>query len=214
MKKVVKAFVANEAEKFKVKDVIATVAILDVNQANISVDEITETIKDVVKKSKAEKEKRKRTKLTKYGAEIKSDFISYLSELIKQEPINEMGVVALFCIIFEQIRNKPFKLDNCNLEFKSIKYIQTAFPDACIICKVNGKKPSNTDLQIEFEYESFNYIYHKHHDMKEKCDLIICWEDNTRNDESRLKSDVVRLRMPPILELKDFLNTGEINLKI
>lgn len=210
-KKVVLAFVENKSEDIKVQDVITTVALLGNNEENISVEEINKTIKEVVTKRK--KEKKKRTNLAKYGAEIQSNFLESLTDLIKTEPINEMRVVALFCIIFEKMRNKPFELGTCTLEFKSIKYIQTAFPDVCIVCELKGKKTSNTDLQVEFEYQSFNYIYHQHHKMKGKCDLIICWEDNSRNDESRLKSEVVHL-MPPILELKDFLNTGKINLKI
>jgi hypothetical protein len=130
---------------------------------------------------------------------------------MEKQPINEMGVIALFCVIFNYMR-KPFKIGENTLEFRSIKYVQSPFPDACINCKIKDRNHSNTELKAEFEYQSFNYILHKHHKHKNVCDMIICWEDNAKNDEDRSKKEVVKA-MPPILELKNFLETGEINLK-
>ncbi len=80
------------------------------------------------------------------------------------------------------------------------------------MCRVEDKKNSNTDLQVEFEYKSFEFLIHKHHISDKKCHLIICWEDNARSDKERAKSENVKA-LPPILELKDFLETGKINLK-
>jgi hypothetical protein len=205
-KKVVRAFIDSESNdrfRVKVKDVIATIALLDKDKKNISIGEIRAIINQLTRKSKKEKDSK-----IQYGNPIKSTHIDF-SGLLERQPINEMGVVALFCLIFNQMK-QPFKIDNDNLEFKYIKYIQVAFPDACIMCKKTTKKYENVDveLQVEFEYESFNYIYHKHHKAKKKCNLIICWVDNS----DRSKSDDIK-SMPLILELKEFINTGKIILK-
>jgi hypothetical protein len=74
-----------------------------------------------------------------------------------------MGVVALFCVLFKDLRASPFTLNGETYYFKTIKYVQTGFPDACIVCRVEDKKKSNTDLLIEFEYQSYEYIAHQHH---------------------------------------------------
>ena len=47
---------------------------------------------------------------------------------------------------------------------------------------------------------------------KKKCDLIICWEDNARSDKDRSNSENVK-NLPHIIELKDFISSGKINLK-
>jgi hypothetical protein len=205
-KKVVKAFIDSESDdrfRVKVKDVIATIALLDKNKKNISIGEVRAIINQLTRKSKKEKDSK-----TQYGNPIQSTHIDF-SGLLERQPINEMGVVALFCLIFNQMK-QPFKIDHDNLEFKYIKYVQVAFPDACVMCKKINKKYENVyiELQVEFEYESFNYIHHNHHKAKKKCNLIICWVDNI----DRSKSDDIK-SMPPILELKEFINTGKIILK-
>ena len=65
------------------------------------------------------------------------------------------------------------------LYFLKIKGIRTRFPDGIIefnICDSRFKTIRTTELFVEFEFESFNYIRHKHYDSKGKCDLIVCWK--------------------------------------
>jgi hypothetical protein len=42
--------------------------------------------------------------------------------------------------------------------------------------------------------------------------MIICWEDNARRDKDRMKSQYVK-KLPPIFELKSFLEKGKITLQ-
>lgn len=213
-KKVVKAFASQKQIDFKVKEVLATVALLDKEKINYSQDEVTQLIKKVISQSKIEKEenKRKKSNLVKFGDKLISDKYPELQMRFELQPINEMGVVALFCIVFDWMRGISFQIGKHSMNFKSIKYVQTGFPDACIICSIDDKKKTNAELQIEFEYKSFEYLIHKHHLSERKCDLIICWEDNAKSNKDRAKSENVK-RLPPIIELKDFIQTGKLILK-
>lgn len=74
------------------------------------------------------------------------------------EPKNEQGVV----LVFQQL------CESMGLEILSI---QAGYPDALIFDKAN-----QTKIRIEFEYESKNFIIHKH-DPK-GTDWIICWKKN------------------------------------
>lgn len=213
-KEVVTAFSGKKNADYKVKDVIATVALLNHDKQKFSKVEISELITKVIKQSRKDEadEKQKRKLLVKFGEPIKSEAYNELESLFEKQPINEMGVVALFCVMFNWMRSAPIKLGNDILYFKSIKYVQVGFPDACIVCRVEDKKNSNTDLHVEFEYKSFSYIEHQHHRSDKKCDLIICWEENAR--KGGLSSNAERIKeLPPIIELRDFLKTGKINLK-
>lgn len=151
-----------------------------------------------------------RKKLINFGKPLNSEFIPNIR--LDKEPINEMGVVALFCLIFEYFSNY-FTLNNEKIAFKKIKYVQAPFPDLNIICSVKNSKKTETEILVEFEFQSFEYIRHKHHLAKnsESCLLIICWEDNAKTHNTRKKLKAVQ-EMPPILELKSFLETGEVKL--
>lgn len=181
---------------------VNSIKIFDTNQ----VIKLTEILVENNLDKKRKKEIGK--KVVKFGKPLSSKFISEL--LMEKEPINEMGVVGLFCLIFPYLK-KYFNLKGEKIAFKSIKYIQAPFPDACILCQVKDNKKTETELLIEFEFESFEYIRHKHHLSDKKCDMIICWQDNAKTKKSREGMEVVR-KMPPVFELKEFLETGNIEL--
>ena len=75
-------------------------------------------------------------------------------------PKNESGVVELF---------KKIHLD---LGFEKILNIQSKFPD-CIALR------NNHEVRIEFEFNSRNFLYHRH--KLKKCETIICWIDNLKD---------------------------------
>jgi len=146
-----------------------------------------------------------------FGKDLISKFIPNIK--MQKEPINEMGVVALFCLIFDYFEDY-FEIEDKQLKFDKIKFVQSPFPDICITCKLkNPTKEKYTELFVEFEFESYEYIRHKHHkSLKAKnCKLIICWEDNAKTHQSKKDIDVVK-NMPPVFELKNFLETGKITL--
>jgi hypothetical protein len=80
------------------------------------------------------------------------------------EPVNEMGVMALFCMLSRQ------------LEFV-IESVQSAFPDCEAKMEVEPGRWQH--FRIEFEYESRNFKDHRHD--PEKCDLIVCWRHNWKD---------------------------------
>jgi hypothetical protein len=208
---VVRAFASEDDKSYKVKDVIATVALIQ-SEKKFDYEEIKQTVSNTLKQLTQEKTKRKeRSKSVKFGEPIESEAQPEIHTLIEKQPISEMGVVGLFCLLFRDFRAAPFKINGEIHYFKTIKYVQVGFPDACIICRVDDKKATNTELQIEFEYQSFEYIAHKHHHSDKECDMIVCWEDNAKSDTNRSKSEVVK-NMPPVFELKSFLKTGKIEL--
>lgn len=76
-------------------------------------------------------------------------------------PTNEQGVVFLFGATAKR------------LGF-AITHIQTAFPDCEAFREIEPGKWQR--VRIEFEYESRNFLEHKHD--PEKCHLIVCWSHN------------------------------------
>ena len=76
-------------------------------------------------------------------------------------PINEAGVIYLFGTLAEKLGIVVLR-------------IQSEFPDCEAIRLVDEERWQR--IRIEFEYESRNFILHKH-DAKE-CDLIVCWKHN------------------------------------
>lgn len=219
MKAVVNAFANLNNKDYKLKEVLMAVALLEHEEHPYTEENIQDFVKKQIEISKAEKdsEKLKRKNYKRrdtYGAPLKSEFIPELGFIFERQPINEMGVVALFCVIFNWMRQVPFVIEQKKIHyFHQIKYVQTGFPDACIICRVEHSIEKYQDLHIEFEYKSFEYLIHKHHHCSTKsCEMIICWEDNARSNPSRSKSENVK-KMPHVLELKDYLVTGKINLK-
>jgi hypothetical protein len=80
------------------------------------------------------------------------------------EPVNEMGVLALFCMLSRQL---GFVIES----------VQAAFPDC--EAKVEVAPGRWQHFRIEFEYESRNFRDHRHD--PEKCDLIVCWRHNWKD---------------------------------
>lgn len=210
---------SNEIYKTKLQDVVATVSmIIEGGEINISEDEINTIVKTNIEigREQAKKNRKSRKKQkgsddkAKFGDTFTSDFFKDVSALIENEPINEMGVVALFCVMFQSLRGTQIKWKNELITFISIKYIRAEFPDACVRSK-NVENKKNFELDIEFEFESYNYIRHGHSKSKNKCDMIVCWIDNAKTND-KLKDKEAIKKMPPVLSLKNCFETGDIEL--
>jgi hypothetical protein len=140
--------------------------------------------------------------------DINSVYFPELNNLHPKEPIDEQGLVAFFCTIFHLIKKMEldFKFPWSNKEntysFSRIIYVRNPFPDARIEFLEQGKSECIRTLDIEFEYESKNYIEHKHHQESAHCHMIICWLNNWNSS----------MYYAPILSLKELLETGEIKL--
>ncbi|HXA86434.1 MAG TPA: hypothetical protein VNZ47_15235 [Candidatus Dormibacteraeota bacterium] len=80
------------------------------------------------------------------------------------EPVNEMGVMALFCMLSRQL---GFVIES----------VQSGFPDC--EAKIEVAPGRWQHFRIEFEYESRNFKDHRHD--PEKCDLIVCWRHNWKD---------------------------------
>jgi len=97
------------------------------------------------------------------------------------EPVNEMGVMALFCMLSRQL---GFVLES----------VQAGFPDC--EAKIEVEPGRWQHFRIEFEYESRNFKDHRHD--AEKCDLIVCWRHNWKDCPPNLQvlelSQVMRQR--------------------
>src|ERR1700753_2629956 len=76
-------------------------------------------------------------------------------------PTNEAGVIFLFGALAER------------MGFQMLR-VQTEYPDGEALRVVAENRLQW--VKIEFEYESRNFLRHNHD--PEKCDLIVCWEDN------------------------------------
>ncbi|MEW6686710.1 MAG: hypothetical protein AB1393_10980 [Candidatus Edwardsbacteria bacterium] len=72
-------------------------------------------------------------------------------------PVNELGVVLLFGMVFEELG-------------MIVEEVRSTFPDATIR-RFNGRGWSREF--VEFEYRSSQYKQHKH--PLEDCDIIVCW---------------------------------------
>jgi hypothetical protein len=80
------------------------------------------------------------------------------------EPVNEMGVLALFCMLSRQL---GFVIES----------VQAGFPDC--EAKIEVEPGRWQHFRIEFEYESRNFKDHRHD--PEQCDLIVCWRHNWKD---------------------------------
>jgi hypothetical protein len=80
-------------------------------------------------------------------------------------PVNELGVVALFCMVAQELGY-------------SIELMNATFPDCEAMRLVTGNRWER--VRIEFEYESRNFLLHKHDPAG--CDVIVCWIANWRPD--------------------------------
>jgi hypothetical protein len=86
------------------------------------------------------------------------------------EPVNEMGVMALFCMLSRQL---GFVIES----------VQSGFPDCEAKMEVGPGRWQH--FRIEFEYESRNFRDHRHN--AEKCDLIVCWRQNWKDCPANLQ---------------------------
>lgn len=180
---------------------------------------------------KREREKSYNNRSDIWGQDIKTSYFPEIENIYSREPIDEQGLVGLFCTIFPIIKNNDLTikcLDYLNfleipkkyqyqLNFKKIKGIRTRFPDAIIeldICDFQLKIIRTTELFVEFEFESFNYIHHKHYDSQEKCHLIVCWKHDELSQWKNWKNLYYKNAkpLPFILSVENLLKTGEINL--
>ena len=80
---------------------------------------------------------------------------------LAHEPVNEMGAVYLFGMLSERLGYV-------------VTRIQSEFPDCEAFREVSPGRWQR--VLIEFEFESRNFLLHKH-DPK-KCDVIVCWKHN------------------------------------
>ena len=80
---------------------------------------------------------------------------------LRHEPVNEQGVVFLFGMVAKDIGYL-------------VEAIQGSYPDCEAKRQISRGKWQ--PVQIEFEYESKNFMEHGH-DPK-KCDVIVCWAHN------------------------------------
>ena|SRR5579859_1872175 len=76
-------------------------------------------------------------------------------------PINENGVLLLFGMVAERLGY-------------AVARVKAEFPDCDAFRELGPNKWQ--PLRIEFEYESRNYLIHKHPLLG--CDLIVCWKHN------------------------------------
>ena len=140
--------------------------------------------------------------------DINSVYFPELNNLHPKEPVDEQGLVAFFCTIFHLIKKIEFdfKFPWSNKEntysFSRVIYVRNAFPDARTEFLEHGKSGCIRTLDIEFEYESKNYIEHNHNQESPQCHMIICWLNNWNSS----------MYYAPILSLKELLETGEIKL--
>ncbi|MFZ5392193.1 MAG: hypothetical protein ACOZAR_03260 [Patescibacteria group bacterium] len=110
-----------------------------------------------------------------YGAKINFKSLSCA-------PTNELGVVYLFGVLHSAF---DFKIES----------IQAGYPD-CIARREIGKGRFE-EIRIEFEFESKNFLVHKHD--PDKIDVIICWRHNWGNCPKRIE----------VIELSAILNKVE-----
>ncbi len=97
------------------------------------------------------------------------------------KPINEQGVVYLFGLVAEDL----------NIRVESI---QQGYPD-CTAIRYLGKGRWER-INIEFEYNSSNFIQHGHD--PQNCDVIVCWNDDLSEEQKEhLKKQGVE-----VIELK------------
>ncbi|MFN5065864.1 MAG: hypothetical protein ACK4V0_02470 [Aphanizomenon sp.] len=138
----------------------------------------------------------------------KNMLLEHLYTLIKpeNEAIRDRILEAMANMeeYFEKHLEKK-KLKKIYREDDIIFLVKESFPDAEIefYTHENSLPTGKITLNVEFEYESNNYIKHEHHrEYGKKCHLIICWLNNWSSPAYYAH----------ILSIKELLETGEINL--
>jgi hypothetical protein len=182
--------------------------------ASLEEEADVEQIKRILRQVNAQKRRSTKTRPDEFfGSVLKSKAFPSLSDCFENEPVDEMGTVALFCLLFPRLQGMPFTWNGETVALESIQYVRSTFPDASL--RVRRLAPGREVCQfrsIEFEYQAFNYVLHKHHTdaHANKCRLIVCWENNL--DESLKLPSKLKSQIPPVLELKEVLRTGKIIL--
>lgn len=200
-----------ERKERDVGEIKALAALLG-NSDELSANETREIFAHIRHISASEKAEKKRREIYgQLGPALSAPAIIGFEKRFEREPIDEMGVIVLFSILFERLCKETFQIGKDMMLFERIRYVQAPFPDCSVICRLI-KPDRETEIHIEFEFQSFTYLLHRHHMSSKKCHLIVCWEENARSDVKKATSNNVQ-KLPPILELKDFLHTGRINLK-
>jgi len=137
------------------------------------------------------------------GKKIESDYFPGLLEFFPNKPIDEQGLVGLFCSMFPFLRDEKFQMHKDTIRFDKIQYIRTQFSDALIEAE-NVNKGRFMQIHTEFEYQSKNFFTHKHNEVTNKqCNLIVCWEDNLNSNHKDI---------PLVLSIKNVLQEGKIEL--
>jgi len=195
----------DKQRKITGKDVDEIINLIEVSENIKTRDDIEKEFIKIIDENK-HRRATSRYSYDRKGKPIKSEYFSEVLDLFPNIPIDEQGLVGLFCSMFSLLREKEFKLRKYLIKFSRIEYIRAEFPDGQIVA-VNAKNPDEEiTINVEFEYESRNYIRHGHHKVKnKKCDLIICWHNNLAEDKS-LEG------IPLILSIKKVLSEGKIEL--
>jgi hypothetical protein len=80
---------------------------------------------------------------------------------LRHEPVNELGVVLLFGMLAKELGYV-------------VESMQAGFPDCEAKRQIGPKRWQR--VQIEFEFESRNFLAHNH--PLTGCDVIVCWHHN------------------------------------
>ena len=197
------------------------------NEKSTEIDfNFLEALNTEISDYESQREQKKNQRSDIWGPDLKTSYFPEIENIYSKEPIDEQGLVGLFCTIFPIIKSQ--KTIKCldylkflqlsgtqELKFLKIKGIRTRFPDAIIefaFSDYKFTKEKRTELFIEFEFESYNYIRHKHYDSEEKCNLIVCWKHEELSQWENWKKIYYFKPLPFILSVKNLLETGEINL--
>lgn len=197
------------------------------NEKSTEIDfNFLEALNTEISDYESQREQKKNQRSDIWGPDLKTSYFPEIENIYSKEPIDEQGLVGLFCTIFPIIKSQNLTIKCLDylkflqlsgtqeLKFFKIKGIRTRFPDAIIefaFFDYKFTKEKRTELFIEFEFESYNYIRHKHYDSEEKCHLIVCWKHDELSRENWKKIYYFK-PLPFILSVKNLLETGEINL--
>jgi hypothetical protein len=204
---------SNKKRLFTGNDINALINFVEISDRKLSYEEIEAKLWEIVKKRK----NKKRLTFNEQGTPIKFNYFHEIADIFPNEPISEQGLVGLFCAMFYLLRNFRFQYGYKFLNFCSIECIRTAYPDARIKA-LDKNRRFLVNLNVEFELDSRNYILHGHHKEKEKCDLIICWNNNLLNLSDTAIQKISCLshfpidEFPKILALNELFELGVIEL--
>ncbi|MBL8021063.1 MAG: hypothetical protein JNM27_15435 [Leptospirales bacterium] len=192
---------------YTTEDIVALKNVVSQEEDLVSV---ATTFKSLVQSSFDARQER----VIKLGNKLVTSRFPQLTNVFEYEPVSEMGLVGLFCVMFPLLKEYPFEFENLRGKkedyfFDSIKFIQTAFPDTCFLIR-NKRDNSRREIHAEFEHRSRNFVNHKH--PHAECSLIVCWEDTVRSNPKRAQEKWAR-SLPPIFALKDFFTTGQISFR-